>query len=52
MKEPRAKLPEDHLHVDPVCGMTVRPETATATHYYKATAHYFCSESCAERFKR
>src|SRR3989442_525125 len=31
---------------DPVCGMEVDPETATAKTMYDGDRYYFCSESC------
>jgi ABC-type methionine transport system ATPase subunit/YHS domain-containing protein len=36
---------------DPVCGMTVMPETAAAAWEYNGDVYYFCSVSCMERFK-
>jgi P-type Cu+ transporter len=38
-------------HVDPVCGMTVKPETAAGSYDYNGTRYYFCGRSCLERFK-
>lgn len=35
---------------DPVCGMEVRPEEATATAEFQGTTYYFCSEECRARF--
>jgi Cu+-exporting ATPase len=37
---------------DPVCGMTVRPETAAAQLEYAGKTILFCSTHCAEAFKR
>ena len=37
--------------VDPVCGMTIDPDTAAGTHTYKGTTYYFCNPSCLTRFK-
>ena len=37
---------------DPVCGMTVDPETAAAAWEHEGTAYYFCSPGCMERFRR
>jgi glycogen phosphorylase len=37
------------IATDPVCGMTVVPETRLATHYNKK-AVYFCSEYCRDQF--
>jgi Cu+-exporting ATPase len=38
-------------HVDPVCGMTVDPDTAAGTVHHNGTDYYFCSPGCVERFK-
>ncbi|ACI17522.2 MAG TPA: YHS domain-containing protein [Coprothermobacter proteolyticus] len=38
-------------HIDPVCGMVVKEETAKGTYEYKGTTYYFCSESCLNAFK-
>jgi YHS domain-containing protein len=38
-------------HIDPVCGMTVKPETAAGSYDYNGTRYYFCGKSCLERFK-
>jgi Cu+-exporting ATPase len=35
---------------DPVCRMTVRPESAAASVEYKGDVHYFCSVGCKEKF--
>ena len=37
--------------IDPVCGMTVEPETAAAAWEHGGTVYYFCSVSCMERFR-
>ena len=39
-------------NVDPVCGMTVDPETAAAKHDHAGTTYYFCSKSCEGKFRR
>ena len=38
--------------VDPVCGMTVNPSTATATFELGGKTYYFCSDGCAGRFSQ
>ena len=38
--------------VDPVCGMTVEPESAAAAWEHQGTAYYFCSVGCMERFRK
>jgi P-type Cu+ transporter len=36
--------------VDPVCGMTVNPETAAASREVDGVTYYFCSSHCAATF--
>ena len=36
--------------VDPVCGMTVSPDTAAATRELGGTTYSFCSTHCAATF--
>ncbi|MFO0731980.1 MAG: heavy metal translocating P-type ATPase [Nitrospiraceae bacterium] len=35
---------------DPVCGMTVQPAAAAATHRHRGTTYYFCCQGCATKF--
>lgn len=37
-------------HIDPVCGMTVIPERAAASHLFEGTTYYFCNPGCKTRF--
>lgn len=37
-------------HIDPVCGMKVKPETAKGNSLYKGTTYYFCSVKCKTKF--
>jgi Cu+-exporting ATPase len=37
-------------HIDPVCGMTVTPQTAAGAFDHGGTRYYFCARSCLERF--
>lgn len=37
--------------VDPVCGMTVTPETAAAAWEHEDEVVYFCSVGCMDRFR-
>ena len=37
---------------DPVCGMTVTPESAKDTVQLNGETFYFCSRGCAEKFRR
>ncbi len=46
MASPQGKL------VDPVCGMTVNPDTAAGSHQFNGTTYYFCSVGCLEKFKQ
>jgi len=36
--------------IDPVCGMTVNPETAAGSFEYQGQTYYFCSKHCLHRF--
>lgn len=42
---------DNHLNLDPVCGMTVEPATAAGSHEYKGQTYYFCSKGCLDKFK-
>lgn len=35
---------------DPVCGMTVTPDTAAGQSTHNDTQYYFCSSNCKEQF--
>ncbi len=35
---------------DPVCGMTIKKNTAIAACKYRGKVFYFCAQSCKERF--
>jgi Cu+-exporting ATPase len=42
----------DHVHAtDPVCGMSVDPQTAKHRLAYKGRDYFFCSGRCRERFE-
>jgi Cu+-exporting ATPase len=44
----------DHAHassVDPVCGMTVDPNTAAGSQEYEGQTYYFCSTHCLNKFR-
>src|SRR5882762_4280208 len=42
----------DHVHAtDPVCGMSVDPQTAKHRFAYKGQDYFFCSGRCRERFE-
>jgi len=36
---------------DPVCGMSVRPESAAGSVEHTGTTYWFCSPSCVQKFK-
>lgn len=36
--------------IDPVCGMTVRPEQAVGSSSYNGDTYYFCSRGCETKF--
>ena len=38
--------------IDPVCGMEVSPEDASAAWLHAGTTYYFCSVGCMERFRQ
>ncbi len=38
------------LEKDPVCGMTVDPARAKATHEHAGKTYYFCCQSCKDKF--
>ncbi len=42
--------PAGTLEKDPVCGMTVDPSRAKATHVHAGKAYYFCCVGCKEKF--
>ncbi len=37
--------------LDPICGMTVSPETAAGEFEYEGTTYYFCGVGCLNKFK-
>ncbi|SPP63711.1 Copper-transporting P-type ATPase [Nitrospira lenta] len=37
--------------LDPVCGMTVQPETAAGSHVHAGKTYYFCATGCLTKFK-
>ena len=43
---------ETEKFIDPICGMTVAPETARGELEFEGKKYYFCSKSCLETFKR
>jgi Cu+-exporting ATPase len=47
---PRAPEPKAAGEIDPVCGMTVDPQTAKHRADYHGTTYYFCAASCRTKF--
>ncbi len=41
----------ENSHIDPVCHMTVTPETAAGKSDYNSTTYYFCSTHCVKKFE-
>jgi Cu+-exporting ATPase len=41
----------NHTALDPVCGMTVNPDTAAGSFEYQGKTYYFCSTHCLHRFR-
>ncbi len=39
------------MAIDPICGMTVEPETAAGSHDHLGTTYYFCSRHCLNTFR-
>ena len=39
-------------YVDPICGMTVTPETAAGKYDFRGETFYFCSTGCVNKFKQ
>ena len=50
MASPDIKPTSDGNVIDPVCGMTVDPQTAKHKTDYKGQTYYFCSGSCKTKF--
>jgi len=38
--------------IDPVCGMTVNPDSAAGSYDYEDKTYYFCSRHCLEKFRK
>jgi P-type Cu+ transporter len=47
-----AKTKRDNKVVDPVCGMTVDPDSAAGSYEYEGSTYYFCNKSCLNRFRQ
>ena len=42
----------ESTHIDPVCKMQVTEEDAEAMAQHGGQTFYFCSQECADKFKR
>ena len=40
------------MPIDPVCHMTVEPETAAASADYQGKSYYFCAPGCKAAFDK
>ena len=52
INEPETRRLDMSQEIDPVCGMTVDPESAAAKREYQGKAFYFCNPGCAKAFDR
>jgi Cu+-exporting ATPase len=50
MQHDHEHTPTTNAFIDPVCGMTVTPDTAAASREVDGTRYYFCSTHCAATF--
>jgi Cu+-exporting ATPase len=46
------KAAPDGEYIDPVCGMSVAPETAAGKYDFAGKTYYFCSVGCVHKFKQ
>ena len=44
--------PTEGAQVDPVCGMTVHPESAAGSSVHEGRTYYFCSTGCLDKFRQ
>ena len=38
-------------YIDPICGMSVTPESAAGHYEHNGETIYFCSQGCLEKYK-
>ncbi len=50
-EEPTMDMPTTAV-TDPVCGMSIDPDTAAATRQYQGQTYFFCSNGCATSFDK
>jgi len=48
--EEEMRIDAEGTHIDPVCKMLVRPETAAAMHDHGGESYYFCAVGCKNKF--
>ena len=39
------------MATDPICGMTVQPDSAAASYEHRGKTYYFCCQGCMAKFK-
>ena len=42
----------EQIKIDPVCGMSVAPDTAAGKYEFENETYYFCSEGCLNKFRQ
>jgi P-type Cu+ transporter len=54
-KKPLPMMPgssaAEPMHIDPVCGMTVKADTAAGSHVHEGKTYYFCAPGCLAKFR-
>jgi uncharacterized protein len=50
IKDDETRRRDMRQEIDPVCGMTVAPESAAAKREYAGKTYYFCNPGCAKAF--
>ena len=50
-QEETEKATTESIAEDPVCGMTVNPDTAAGSFEYQGQTYYFCSTHCLNKFR-
>lgn len=46
------KAAPDGEFIDPVCGMSVAPETSAGEYQFEGDTYYFCSKNCLTKFRQ
>ena len=50
-RDERSANKTDPTAIDPVCGMTVGPQSAAGRFDYQGKTYYFCSAHCLQKFR-